>query len=216
VETKLSKGAILGGDCLVPIVYPEGSSREHRPALGGASNPDVLRSAAKGWAAMRTGWCVMLLGALLFLGHAANAEDQYVVGDRLEAIELPDQHGKVRRVDESTKVIVFVSDKFASEVLKNGFSDLEAGDLASRGVVYITNLGELTLLVENLFVVPGMRRRPYAILLDKGTAETTARLPVRGGQVTLVFLEDQVVKRIEYAKLGDQVRALLGFEAAKP
>ena len=157
----------------------------------------------------------MLLGALLFLGHAANAEDQYAVGDRLEAIELPDQHGKVRRVDESTKVIVFVSDKFGSEVLKDGFSDLEAGQLSSRGVVYITNLGELTLLVENLFVVPGMRRRPYAILLDKGTAETTARLPVRGGQVTLVFLEDQVVKQIEYAKIGDQVRELLGFDAAK-
>ena len=76
---------------------------------------------------MRMSGCIMLLGVLLLFGHVANAEDQYAVGDQVEAIELLDQHGKVRRVDDSTKVIVFVSDKFASEILKDAFADLEAG-----------------------------------------------------------------------------------------
>ena len=199
MRAHVTKGAMQESFCLAPTVPLDVSSNDRgRPPLGG-------------WFSMRMSGCIMLLGALLLFGHVANAEDQYAVGDRVEAIELADQHGKIRRVDDSTKVIVFVSDKFASEILKDAFADLEAGELAGRGVVYITNLGELTLLVENLFVVPGMRRRPYAILLDRGTAETTARLPVRGGKVTLVFLEDRIAKRIEYAERGDEVKALLEF-----
>lgn len=141
----------------------------------------------------------------------AEAADLYEVGDRLEAIELVDQHGETGSVGRSTKVVILVRDRFASEILKEAFAETEASALASKKIAYITDLSRTPLMAKNLFVVPGMRLKEYSILLDSEPIKTK-RYPSKGGQVTLLFLEDLEIKDIRYATAGSEVAKLLELE----
>ena len=141
----------------------------------------------------------------------AEAESLYEVGDRLEAIELVDQHGEKGSVDRSTKVVILVRDRFASEILKDAFAETEASALASRRIVYITDLSRTPLMAKNLFVIPGMRLKQYSILLDNEPIKTR-QYPSKGGQVTILFLEDLEIRDIRYATAGSEVAELLELE----
>lgn len=147
------------------------------------------------------------------VGVETMADDAYGVGDSVAAIELTDQHGEVGSVDGSTKVVLLVRDRFASEILKEAFADIEPQALAERQIAYITDISGLTLLAENLFVVPGMRAKAYSILLDRDPVKT-GRYPGKGGQVTVLFLEDLEVKRVEYATTGSEIVELLTLQIA--
>ncbi|MGB0619762.1 MAG: hypothetical protein ACPGVZ_09865 [Myxococcota bacterium] len=164
-----------------------------------------LRSARK-----RLTYSAALLVAL-FGGFVAEAENLYEVGDRLEAIELVDQHGETGSVGRSTKVVILVRDRFASEILKEAFAETEASALAAKKIAYITDLSRTPLMAKNLFVVPGMRLKQYSILLDSAPIKTK-RYPSKGGQVTLLFLEDLEIKDIRYATVGSEVAELLDLE----
>ena len=152
----------------------------------------------------------LLMGLICLGGSEARADETYRVGDRVPVIELADQHGETGAVDASTRVVLLVRDRYASEILKEAFADVEASALAERNVAYITDISGLTLIAENLFVVPGMRLKPYSILLDRDPIET-GRYPGKGGQVTVLFLEDREIKRVEYAKAGGEVVELLAL-----
>jgi hypothetical protein len=146
-----------------------------------------------------------------FSSFAAAAGDFYDEGDRVEAIELVDQHGEAGAVDRFTKVVLLVRDRFASEILKDAFEETEASTLAARNIAYITDLSGTPLMAKNLFVVPGMRLKQYSILIDSEPVKT-GRYPSKGGQVTLLFLEDLEIKRITYATVGSKVAELLELD----
>jgi hypothetical protein len=147
----------------------------------------------------------------LISSFGAAAEELYEVGDRLEPIELVDQHGETGSVGRSTKVVILVRDRFASEILKEAFAETEASALAAKKIAYITDLSRTPLMAKNLFVVPGMRLKQYSILLDSEPIKTK-RYPSKGGQVTLLFLEDLEIKDIRYATVGSEVAELLELE----
>jgi len=158
--------------------------------------------------------CVGYAAATLlafFSGFSAAASDFYDTGDRVEAIELVDQHGETGTVDRATRVVLLVRDRFASEILKEAFDEIEASALAARNVAYITDLSGTPLMAKNLFVIPGMRLKEYSILLDSEPVKT-GRYPSKGGQVTLLFLEDLEIKRITYATAGSKVAELLELD----
>jgi len=59
----------------------------------------------------------LLALALLLVATFANAEP-YAVDSVLPRIELPDQHGEARTIDESVRAIVFNRDMKAGDVVK--------------------------------------------------------------------------------------------------
>ncbi len=141
------------------------------------------------------------------------AEEAYQVGDELPSVEFVDQHGRPGSIDRSTRRVLLVRDKFASEILKEAFVGLDPNALEERKVAYVTDISELSLMAANLFVVPGMRLKEYSILLDRAPRKTS-RYPVRGGLVTVLFLDGLRIDRIEYASTGDEVSRWLDLPAA--
>lgn len=143
------------------------------------------------------------------------ANEVYGVGDTISPIELPDQHGKTGDVDRTTRFVLLVRDQFASEILKEAFAEIPPSTLGERGVAYVTDISEVPLMAANLFVVPGMRLKEYSILIDRDPIKTS-RYPSKGGLVTVLFIEDLRIARIEFATTGSEINALLELPSGTP
>ena len=67
---------------------------------------------------------------------------------------------------------------------------------------------EVVARLVELFAMPGFRKRPYAMLLDRDGA-VTKDLPSQTGAVTVLTLDRRVVRHVEYVTSPARLRALL-------
>ena len=101
-----------------------------------------------------------LFASLLVLVASTAFAEPYAVGNTLPPIELPDQHGELRKLDESVRAIVFTRDMKAGDVAKAAVE--KAGpDLFDRNsAVYIVDVKGMPSMVKMLFARPAMKRSP--------------------------------------------------------
>ena len=91
----------------------------------------------------------------------------YEVGSRLPRIELADQHGETRAVDEGVRFLLFSRDMEGGDVLREAVDDQDAASLARVRAVYLADIHRMPGLVARLIAVPRMRGRAYPMLLDR-------------------------------------------------
>jgi hypothetical protein len=70
-------------------------------------------------------------------------------------------------------------------------------------------------LITKLFALPGLRKRPYRILLDR-EGNVTADFPSVSGKVTVLRLHALTIERVEYVESADALRAALHPPAESP
>jgi hypothetical protein len=150
--------------------------------------------------------------AALLLGAAPLRAEPLAVGDTLEAIELTDQHGELRRIDASRRAVVFTRDMEAGEVLKQALATDGAALLERSGAAYVADVSGMPALVLRIFALRKLRQRPYPMLLDRDGSKT-ARLPAQPGKVSVIVLEALQVKAVRFLGSADEVRAALGAAA---
>jgi hypothetical protein len=149
----------------------------------------------------------LLALALLLVATFANAEP-YAVDSVLPRIELPDQHGEARTIDESVRAIVFNRDMKAGDVVKAAVE--KAGpDLFDRNsAVYIVDVKGMPSLVRTLFAMPAMRRRPYRLLVDTDGVKT-ADFPGGATYPTVLILDKLRVTSVVYPTSAEELIAVL-------
>lgn len=147
--------------------------------------------------------------ALVILSAAALLRaEPYAIGGTLEPLELADQHGQVRGVDATRRVLLFTRDMDAGEILKQALAADGPALLERAGAVYVADVSGMPALVLRMFALRKLRERPYPILLDR-EGEKTARLPAQTGRIS--FLRLDALRIVELRHLGstDEVRAAL-------
>jgi len=152
-----------------------------------------------------------VLLALLLAGPAA-AQGPKLVPDRLEAFELPDQHGAPQRVDEGVRVLLLSRDMDGGAVVRGALETkgkTAGAFLAERSAVYVADVSRMPGIVRSLFALPRMRSRPYPVLLDT-TGDATRSLPSEEGRATMLWLEDLRPVRVELVDSADDLLAKLG------
>lgn len=150
--------------------------------------------------------------SLLLLAGIARAEP-YAVGSVLPRIELPDQHGEARAIDDSVRVVVFTREMKAGDVVKKAVE--KAGpDLFDRnGAVYVVDVKGMPAIIRTLFALPAMRRRPYKLLVDDEGAKT-ADIPSSEGKPTVLVLDKLRVTGLSNPATADAL--ILAIEPPKP
>jgi hypothetical protein len=107
----------------------------------------------------------------------------------LPKIELPDQHGAPRAIDESVRVVVFTRDMTAGDMVKRAIEKAGNADpFTTNGAVYVVDLAGMPSVIRGLFAMPAMRRRPYPVLVDEEGAKT-ADFPSAEGRPTVLVLD---------------------------
>jgi hypothetical protein len=145
--------------------------------------------------------------ALLLVAVAARAEP-YAAGATLPALALPDQNGESRTLDASLRAVVFSRDMSAGKIVKEAVA--KAGnDLFERNhAVYVVDLAGMPGFVRSMFALPGLRRRPYKLLVDEaGTA--TADFPSSDGKPTVLVLKELRVESVSFPADADALIKLL-------
>jgi len=134
----------------------------------------------------------------------------------LARFTLSDQHGELRAVDASVRILLLSRDMDSGAVVREALErhgDGAAAFLAARGAVYVADVSRMPGLVRSLIALPRMRGRPYPVLLDEqGTA--TAALPAQEGRATVLRLEALRPVRAEFAGTPDELLGWLGPDPA--
>lgn len=150
------------------------------------------------------------LALLLLLARAVAADERespaLAAGDPLPALELEDQFGERRAVDDSVRLVLFSRDMDGGNAIREALAEDGAAFLEQHAAVYVADVSGMPALVRQLMAKPAMRRRGYPMLLDENGAATRA-LPAEPGQATLLFLEAGRVKRIETVASAQALRA---------
>jgi hypothetical protein len=149
---------------------------------------------------------------LVALAAAPPSAEPVAVGETLEAIELTDQHGELRRVDASQRTVVFTRDMEAGDVLKQALATDGAALLERAGAAYVADVSGMPALVLRMFALRKLRQRPYPMLLDRDGTKT-ARLPAQPGKVSLIVLDALRVKDVRFLASAGEVRAALAARA---
>jgi hypothetical protein len=144
---------------------------------------------------------VLLLVSALFLASGAGADETpapYGEGDRMVPFTLEDQHGEPASVDDRVRVVLFAADMDAGDLVNEALEpDASLHDLAAHGAVFVSDIHRMPALISRLFALPSMRRRPYRMLLDREPGPTL-RLPRQEGRVTVLRLENLVIRSVEF------------------
>jgi hypothetical protein len=154
-----------------------------------------------------------LLALLLLAAQAARGADPLGPGDRFPDVSLEDQHGVSHTIDAGVRRVVFSRDMDAGRVAKAALEDDGAALLDRSDAVYVSDIARMPALVSKLFALPGMRRRPYPILLDFD-GETTARWPAFAGRPALITLRGGVIVEVEAFEDAGDLRGALEAGAA--
>jgi hypothetical protein len=132
------------------------------------------------------------------------AAEPYAVGDRIEAFTLEDQHGKPHTLSEDIALLLFSRDMDGGELIKEALANAPTPLLESRHAIYLADISRMPKLVAKMFALPSMRKRPYAMLLDREGA-TTARLPSAEGRATLIYIQGFEVTRILHTTTAAEI-----------
>ena len=144
----------------------------------------------------------------LLLGTAVARAEPYAVGVPVPALELPDQHGESRALDSSLRAIVFSRDMAAGQIVKDAIEKAGPTLFERNHSVYVVDLAGMSAFVRRWFAMPGLRRKPYRILVDDAGTRT-ADFPSVAGRPTVLLLDDLRVSRVEQPASADELLALL-------
>lgn len=145
---------------------------------------------------------VLLLLALL--AFSARAET-VSVGDALPALEFEDQNDQARDFPGDARLIFFAGDKASGEMSSEALASMSAEQMEAAGLVYLMDVSPMPGFVTRMFVLPGLRERPYPILLAREDGQTDF-MPIREKHVTVIRLDES--RRIESIEFVEEAKAL--------
>ena len=156
------------------------------------------------------------LSLALFLVAAAPTvalAEPYAVGSVLPRIELPDQHGEARVIDDTVRAVVFSRDMKAGDVVKAAVAKSGPELFDRNGSVYVVDVKGMPAIIRTLFAMPAMRRRPYKLLVDD---EGTKTVDFPGGATypTVLVLDKLRVTSVSYPTTPEEL--ILALEPAAP
>jgi len=138
----------------------------------------------------------------------AQAALPVAVGQALPELKLKDQHDKPWTFGPSTRLVMFAAGRKASSLVQVVLQDLPKDLLARRHAVYLADMSKMPGFITRTFALPALKEMPYAIgvSLDEATLVSWPRQP---DAVTLIELDQGVIKRITYTAVEAELRTAL-------
>lgn len=139
---------------------------------------------------------------------AAAAPPVLAVGDAVPTLALRDQHDTAVPIDTSTRILLFTRDMTGGGLVKDALAENGKELLTAAGAVYVSDVSRMPGLVLSAFALPGLRKRPYPIALDR-SGDVTRALPSADGKATVLSLAAGTISAITFAATSAEVAAAL-------
>jgi len=153
---------------------------------------------------------ILIFLFLLFLPvcHVGAEQKAWVVGQTLESMAFNDQHGQRRVIDESTRMVLFAADRAAAKQVHAAIERQGADYLLNQQVIYVADISRMPWFIARIFAIPRMQDYDYPIALGR-KSEDCAEFPRQKGTVSLIYLDQQKLKKIIFAATADMILPLI-------
>ena len=138
----------------------------------------------------------------------AKAAATVAVGQPLPALELKDQHDKPWQIESGNRLVIFAAGRKASHLVQSVLQALPKDQLTRKNGLYLADMSKMPGFVTRTIALPALREMPYLIGVSLEEA-TLAAWPRQTDAVTLIELEQNIVKDISYAATEPDLRAAL-------
>ncbi len=132
---------------------------------------------------------MLLLSGLLFA-------NQFKVGDTLSNFSCENQFEKKMVVSQTTKKIIVAFSKEKGEVIKQ-FLDKNPNYLKDQNALYLADVSSAPAFVTSMFMIPKFKSYSFEMGVIKDEAKA-GQFPKKDDMVTVISIENQVVKNIEF------------------
>ncbi len=121
-----------------------------------------------------------------------------VIGKKLPDYTLSDQYEKRHTLTTSTKKVIFVFTKEASEIVREFLDVKSKSFLEDNGIDFVADISGMPTTVFYLFAIPDFKKSQYPILLmqDKKKA-SVYKHSINKNTIMLITLEKKIVKNVK-------------------
>ena len=161
---------------------------------------------------------LMLAGATFYFMNASDnydAKKYLIVAPAVEVgkyidFVLPDQEGKSHSLAMDTKSLVLTFSKETSHKVK-AFLDAAEGDfLFDNNAFYITDISAAPTIIRNAFILPGLKKAVYSVLLMYDPAMATKfHDDAHKDAIMVLKLEKKQIKEILFLQEPKKLEKLL-------
>lgn len=151
---------------------------------------------------------LLLLLFVLPICHVGAKQKTWTVGQTLESMVFIDQHGQKRVIDETTRMIIFAADRAAAKQVHAAIETQGADYLMTQRVIYVADISRMPWLIARIFAIPRMQDYDYPIALGR-KSDDCVEFPRQKGKVSLIYLEQQKLKKIIFVTTADMILPLI-------
>lgn len=149
-----------------------------------------------------------LLKAVVLTALGSLSAQAADVGQSLAPLQLQDQFGNALAVTANTRRVYFTHDMAGGKLLKGALGDQGQAVLDAQQAVAVTDVSGMPSMVRNMMALPAMKKRSYKIGVDASGAASAA-LPRQPDQVTVIDLEQLVIRAVRFAADEKSLQAMV-------
>ena len=159
---------------------------------------------------------LLLLGVLFFSGCSDNkalqekATAKLVKGNSLASFALKDQHGKLEKLPQDTKFVIFSFAKPTGHICNKFLESKPANYLAQHHAVYVADVSPAPSLIKKMFILPDLKKLPFPIILinnDQLSAEYSKGMDKES--IVVVVLDNLKITEIKNLHSKEELESLL-------
>jgi hypothetical protein len=153
----------------------------------------------------------MLFGGVAALTTPGFAQGQAPValGQPLPTLQLKNQQDQPWQITPVTELVLFAAGRQATSLVQAALAGQARDALSRRNAVYLADMSKMPGFITRTFALPALRSMVYPIGVSLEEA-TLAAWPRQTDAVTLLALDNGLLKRITYARTEAELRAALG------
>lgn len=151
---------------------------------------------------------VAVLWALAIACASPAPPPEQGVGSRLPDTPIEDQFGETHVLGDDVQLVLMTRDMEAGEVARAAIDEAGSATLAGPEIAYVSDISGMPAVIASLFAIPKMRDRPYTLLLDRD-GRFTARFPSEPEHVTILLVDQRVIREIRHVAEPAEIAALL-------
>lgn len=132
----------------------------------------------------------------------------YKVGQTVMPLDLKDQFDKHIVLKTMPNILVMAFEKGTSATVNDFLGKQKGTYLSEHKAAYIADISPMPTFIAEAFALPKMRKYPYTVLLIRDE-ELGLKFPGQEGKITVLRLEGNVIKSIEYVATADELKAAI-------
>jgi hypothetical protein len=132
----------------------------------------------------------------------------YKVAQKVMPLDLKDQFDKHIVLKTMPSTIVMAFEKGTSATVNDCLGKQNGAYLSEHKAAFVADISPMPTFIAEAFALPKMRKYPYTVLLIRDE-EVGLKFPSQEGKITVLRLEGNVIKAIEYVTTADELKTAI-------